>query len=72
MKAVNSAVLVSYAVKLVPVLMMALVMKGCVTKEQADAATPLLNDLVTWVAGGIGVISLVIGWFRSLKVYGNK
>lgn len=72
MKSMNGAVAWSYALKLLPVVMAILVTKGCVTSEQAEQATPILNDLVTWIAGGVGVISLVVGWLRSLKVYGSK
>jgi len=72
MKAVNGAVIGSYAIKLIPVLMAVLVTRGCVTEEQAEAATPILSDLLTWVAGGVGVIALVVGWLRSVKSHGDR
>ena len=69
---VNGAVVGSYLVKLLPVILAVAVTRGCMTQEQAEQAQTILPDLITWISGGGLVLSLARGWIRSLKVWGDK
>jgi hypothetical protein len=71
MNKVNQAVVVSWVMKLLPVVLMALVTKGCLTAEQAGTVQPVAETVIQWIAQGVLVVSLVIAAIRSLKTHGG-
>jgi hypothetical protein len=68
----NGELILSVGMKVVPVVFGVLATIGVMSKEQADTAIPIFNDLLTSVYGLITAASLIIGVFRSKKAHPSK
>jgi hypothetical protein len=72
MNAVNGAVIAAWVIRILPVVLAILTTRGCMTEEQANAATPVLTEVINWVMGGAAAIAMLVGLLRSLKKNGTK
>ena len=68
---ITKDVLVSWTAKITPMVLLALVARGCVTKEQADQITPLVQTMIeTLYAVGFAV-SAAYTLYRSIRTHGG-